>query len=143
MHTLPYTLLHPCQPETVRGTEIESGNLERPCPKNSASTLIRPHGRAGGAVRVHRHLFPSTIYRLSQVGLRWGCETALQGARLRFARAYLVSCGDVGARERPERGHPSDLRPTFDPGERTQTDRQTDAEPPLTSFAAAASPVLR
>ena len=45
-------------------------------------------------------------------------------ARLRFARAYLVSGGDVGGTPR------GGTRPTFDPG---------DAD----HFAAAASPVLR
>ena len=54
---------------------------------------------------------------------RWGCETALQGARLRLARAYLAAGGDA-------RGARGATRPTFDPG---------DAD----HFAAAASPVLR
>ena len=54
---------------------------------------------------------------------RWGCETALQGARLRLSRAYLAAGGDA----RHARGV---ARPTFDPG---------DAD----HFAAAASPVLR
>ena len=78
------------------------------------------HWREAGAtsaratlVRLHRHL-----------PRRWGCETALQGARLRFARAYLVSGGDIGGAPR------GGTRPTFDPG---------DAD----HFAAAASPVLR
>eukprot|EP00964_Phaeocystis_antarctica_P027646 scaffold15602_cov67-Phaeocystis_antarctica.AAC.1 len=55
---------------------------------------------------------------------RWGCETALQGARMKLARAYLVGGGDDGG---APRGGP---RPTFDPG---------DAD----HFAAAALPVLR
>ena len=54
---------------------------------------------------------------------RWGCETALQGARLRLSRACLAAGGDA----RHARGV---ARPTFDPG---------DAD----HFAAAASPVLR
>ena len=54
---------------------------------------------------------------------RWGCETALQGARLRLSRAYLAAGGDA----RHARGA---ARTTFDPG---------DAD----HFAAAASPVLR
>ena len=54
---------------------------------------------------------------------RWGCETALQGARLRLSRAYLAAGGDA----RRARGT---ARTTFDPG---------DAD----HFAAAASPVLR
>ena len=55
---------------------------------------------------------------------RWGCEAALQGARMKLSRGYLVSgVNDGGA---PRGGG----RPTFDP-------RDPD------HFAAAASPVLR
>ena len=80
------------------------------------------HWREAGATsaRAAQSVY-TAIYRR-----RWGCETALQGARLQFARAYLVSAGDVG-RGRPARGHPSDLRP----GRRRPTTSQ------------AASPVLR
>ena len=42
---------------------------------------------------------------------RWGCETALQGARMKLTRAYLVGGGDDGG---APRGGP---RPTFDPGD--------------------------
>ena len=78
------------------------------------------HWREAGATsaRAAQSVY-TAIYRR-----RWGCETALQGARLRFARAYLVSGGDVGGAPR------GGTRPTFDPG---------DAD----HFAAAASPVLR
>jgi hypothetical protein len=49
--------------------------------------------RARGDICLHRHL---PIYRPSQVGV---CETALQGARLRLARAHLAAGGDArGAR---------------------------------------------
>ena len=78
------------------------------------------HWREAGATsaRAAQSVY-TAIYRR-----RWGCETALQGARLRFARAYLVSGGDIGGAPR------GGTRPTFDPG---------DAD----HFAAAASPVLR
>ena len=65
--------------------------------------------------------FYTAIYSIYR--RRWGCETALQGARLRLARAYLAAGGDA-------RGARGATRPTFDPG---------DAD----HFAAAASPVLR
>ena len=73
----------------------------------------RPPRARAAAVSVY-----TAIYRR-----RWGCETALQGARLRLSRAYLAAGGDA----RHARGV---ARPTFDPG---------DAD----HFAAAASPVLR
>ena len=55
---------------------------------------------------------------------RWGCEAALQGARMKLSRGYLV--GGVNDGGAPRGGG----RPTFDP-------RDPD------HFAAAASPVLR
>jgi hypothetical protein len=64
-----------------------------------------------------------TVYREKiRLFSRWGCETALQGARLRLSRAYLAAGGDAGR----SRGA---AHPTFDPG---------DAD----HFTAAASPVL-
>ena len=77
------------------------------------------HWREAGATsaRAAESVY-TAIYRR-----RWGCETALQGARLRLSRAYLAAGGDA----RHARGV---ARPTFDPG---------DAD----HFAAAASPVLR
>ena len=76
-----------------------------------ATSALRTRG--GDAESVY-----TAIYRR-----RWGCETALQGARLRLSRAYLAAGGDA----RHARGA---ARTTFDPG---------DAD----HFAAAASPVLR
>ena len=77
------------------------------------------HWREAGATSARAAVSVYTaIYRR-----RWGCETALQGARLRLSRAYLAAGGDA----RHARGA---ARPTFDPG---------DAD----HFAAAASPVLR
>ena len=77
------------------------------------------HWREAGATSARAAVSVYTaIYRR-----RWGCETALQGARLRLSRAYLAAGGDA----RHARGV---ARPTFDPG---------DAD----HFAAAASPVLR
>ena len=77
------------------------------------------HWREAGATsaRAAESVY-TAIYRR-----RWGCETALQGARLRLSRAYLAAGGDA----RHARGA---ARTTFDPG---------DAD----HFAAAASPVLR
>ena len=77
------------------------------------------HWREAGATSARAAVSVYTaIYRR-----RWGCETALQGARLRLSRAYLAAGGDA----RRARGA---AHPTFDPG---------DAD----HFAAAASPVLR
>ena len=77
------------------------------------------HWREAGATSARAAVSVYTaIYRR-----RWGCETALQGARLRLSRAYLAAGGDA----RHARGA---ARTTFDPG---------DAD----HFAAAASPVLR
>ena len=77
------------------------------------------HWREAGATSARAAVSVYTaIYRR-----RWGCETALQGARLRLSRAYLAAGGDAGR----ARGT---ARTTFDPG---------DAD----HFAAAASPVLR
>ena len=77
------------------------------------------HWREAGATSARAAVSVYTaIYRR-----RWGCETALQGARLRLSRAYLAAGGDA----RRARGA---TRPTFDPGDSDH-------------FAAAASPVLR
>ena len=77
------------------------------------------HWREAGATsaRAAESVY-TAIYRR-----RWGCETALQGARLRLSRAYLAAGGDA------RHAHGA-ARTTFDPG---------DAD----HFAAAASPVLR
>ena len=61
----------------------------------------RPPRARRCAVRLHRHL-PSQV---------WGCETALQGARLRLSREYLAAGGDA----RRARGA---AHPTFAPGRR-------------------------
>ena len=84
----------------------------------SGPLFITPPEAGATSARAAQSVY-TAIYRR-----RWGCETALQGARLRFARAYLVSGGDIGGAPR------GGTRPTFDPG---------DAD----HFAAAASPVLR
>lgn len=78
------------------------------------------HWREAGAAsaRAATSRVYTAIYRR-----RWGCETVLQGARLRLARAYLAAGGDA-------RGARGATRPTFDPG---------DAD----HFAAAASLMLR
>eukprot|EP00964_Phaeocystis_antarctica_P085904 scaffold54322_cov74-Phaeocystis_antarctica.AAC.9 len=67
---------------------------------------------------------PLRLYSSNPNLNRWGCETALQGVRMKLARVCLVSGDDDGG---APRGGP---RPTSDPG---------DAD----HFAAAASPVLR
>ena len=72
--------------------------------------------RARSAGRLHSHL-----------RRRWGCETALQGARLKFACAYVVSGDDDGA---PRAGVPPDL-PSFDPGRDMPT---TSLPPPRRCF---------
>ena len=64
------------------------------------------HWREAGATSARAAVSVYTaIYRR-----RWGCETALQGARLRLSRAYLAAGGDA---RRAPRGA---ARPTFDPG---------------------------
>ena len=88
-------------------------------PPNPVHSAAERHWREAGATSARAAVSVYTaIYRR-----RWGCETALQGARLRLSRAYLAAGGDA----RRARGA---AHPTFDPG---------DAD----HFAAAASPVLR
>ena len=96
-----------------------------PLPLGSASALTTKQGVIRTTTRRSRSYNPSRHPSTppSTVRRRWGCETALQGARLRLARAYLAAGGDA-------RGARRAARPTFDPG---------DAD----HFAAAASPVLR
>ena len=87
--------------------------------RDTVHSAAERHWREAGATSARAAVSVYTaIYRR-----RWGCETALQGARLRLSRAYLAAGGDA----RHARGV---ARPTFDPG---------DAD----HFAAAASPVLR
>ena len=50
-------------------------------------------------------LLPVPAYA-STLRRRWGCEAALQGARLRLSRAYLVAgVGDAPAAGRPAAAH--------------------------------------
>ena len=53
-----------------------------------------------------RAAYASTLRR------RWGCEAALQGARLRLSRAYLVT----GAGDAPAAGRPAAAHAAFDFG---------------------------
>ena len=85
---------------------------------SSAAEQCWREARATSA-RAAQSVYTAKIYRR-----RWGCETALQGARMKLSRAYLVSGVDDGGAPRGWG------RPTFDP-------RDPD------HFAAAASPVLR
>ena len=60
------------------------------------------HWREAGApsLLAARAAYASTLRR------RWGCEAALQGARLRLSRAYLVAgVGDAPAAGRPAAAH--------------------------------------
>ena len=64
------------------------------------------HWREAGATSARAAVSVYTaIYRR-----RWGCETALQGARLRLSRAYLAAGGD--ARHARGATRPSDPRST-------------------------------
>ena len=105
------SLLGPLDYDKFRNTSV--------CNLHPVHSAAERHWREAGATSARAAVSVYTaIYRR-----RWGCETALQGARLRLSRAYLAAGGDA----RRARGA---AHPTFDPG---------DAD----HFAAAASPVLR
>ena len=91
--------------------------------EETASAACDRHWRTAGArsASAARSVF-TTIYRR-----RWGCEAALQGARMRLSRGYLV--GGRGAADTAAAGGDGGLGSGWSPGDHA-------------AFAAAAAPVL-